>query len=81
MSSQKVSVSICKDKKEDGIYELVDWPRLNDHSCWADGNCALIRKARNKMFEKVSQDPSQSINILTKNQLEEIFIHKKLNAP
>ena len=48
--------------KEDGTYELVEWPRLNDHSCWADGNQALIRKARNEMFEKVSQDPSRSIN-------------------
>ena len=48
--------------KEDGSYELAEWPRLEDHCCWADGNRALIRKARNEMFEKVSQDPSRSIN-------------------
>ena len=47
--------------KEDGSYELAEWPRLEDHCCWADGNRALIRKARNEMFEKVSQDPSRSI--------------------
>ena len=47
---------------ESGTYELVDWPPLNDHSCWADENRALIRKAPNEIFEKVSEDPSRSIN-------------------
>ena len=48
--------------KENGTYELIEWPRLKDHSCWADDNQALIKKARNQMFLKISQDPSQSIN-------------------
>ena len=48
--------------KEDGTYELIEWPCMKDHACWADGNQALIKKARNEMFEKISQDPSRSIN-------------------
>ena len=35
---------------------------MKDHACWADGNQALIKKARNEKFEKISQDPSRSIN-------------------
>ena len=35
---------------------------MKDHSCWADGNQALIKKARNEMFLKIDQDPSRSIN-------------------
>ena len=46
---------------EDGKYELLDWPRSNDHCCWADVTQALIRKARNQMFDKVREDPSRSI--------------------
>ena len=45
---------------EDGSYELVEWPRMEDHTCWADINKARIRKARNEMFEKVQQHPSKS---------------------
>ena len=37
-------------------------PCMKDHACWADGNQALIKKARNEMFLKISQDPSCSIN-------------------
>ena len=48
--------------KEDGSYELIEWPRSKDHSCWVDGNQALIKKARNEMFLKIDQDPSRSIN-------------------
>ena len=33
-----------------------------DHKCWEDGTQALIRTARQKMFEQVSQNPSQSIH-------------------
>ena len=45
---------------EDGSYELVEWPRMEDHTCWADINKARIRKARSEMFEKVQQHPSKS---------------------
>ena len=45
---------------EDGTYELVEWPRLKDHSCWADGNQALHRKARDEMLSKVIEDPTRS---------------------
>ena len=46
--------------KEDGTYELVEWPRMKDHSCWADGNQALTRKAKDEMLSKVTQDPTRS---------------------
>ena len=36
---------------------------LKDYSCWADGNQALIKKARNEMFLKIDQNPSGSINL------------------
>ena len=45
---------------EDGTYELVEWPRSNDHSCWADGQQVLIRKAREEMLSKVEQNPLRS---------------------
>ena len=48
--------------KEDGSYELIEWPRLKDHSCWADGYQALVKKARRTMIFEVSQDPSRSVN-------------------
>ena len=41
-SCNKYLSAIAK-MKEDGTYQLIEWPRLNDHSCWADGNQALIR--------------------------------------
>ena len=49
---------------EDGTYELIEWPRLDDHSCWADGNQALHRKARNEMLSKVTQDPTRSAQLV-----------------
>ena len=48
--------------KEDGSYELIEWPRLKDHSCWADGSQALVQKAKRAMIFEVSQDPSRSVN-------------------
>ena len=45
---------------EDGTYQLVEWPRLKDHRCWADGSQALHRKAMNEMLLKVTQDPTRS---------------------
>ena len=45
---------------EEGTYELVEWPRSKDHSCWADGHQVLIRKAREEMISKVEQYPSRS---------------------
>ena len=48
--------------KEDGSYELIEWPRLKYHSCWADGYQALVKKARRTLIFEVSQDPSRSIN-------------------
>ena len=44
---------------EDGTYELVEWPRLKDHRCWADGSQALHRKAMDEMLSKVTQDPTR----------------------
>ena len=35
--------------KEAGTYDLIEWPPLKDHSCWADGNQTLIRKAKHEM--------------------------------
>ena len=52
--------------KEDGSYELIEWPRLKDHSCWADGSQALVQKAKRAMFFEVSQDPSRSVNQIYK---------------
>ena len=49
---------------EDGTYELIEWPRLDDHSCWADGNQALHRKARDEMLSKVTQDPTRSAQLV-----------------
>ena len=49
---------------EDGTYELIEWPRLDDHSCWADGNQALHRKARDGMLSKVTQDPTRSAQLV-----------------
>ena len=48
---------------EDGSYELIEWPRLKDHSCWADGSQAVVQKARRAMIFEVSQDPSRSVNL------------------
>ena len=31
---------------KDGTYELVQLPCFTDHSCWADGQQVLIRKAK-----------------------------------
>ena len=45
---------------EDGTYELVEWPRLKDHRCWADGSQAHHRKALDEMLSKVTQDPTRS---------------------
>ena len=43
---------------EDATYQLVEWPRLKDHSCWADETQFLHRKARDEMLSKVTQDPT-----------------------
>ena len=40
---------------EDGTYELVEWPRSKDHSCWADSHQVLVRKAKEEMLAKVEQ--------------------------
>ena len=53
--ASKYLSAVAKIKEEDGSYELIEWPRLKDHSCWADGNQALIKKARNEMFLKIDQ--------------------------
>ena len=45
---------------DEATYELVEWPRLKDHSCWADGNQFLHRKARDEMLSKVIEDPTRS---------------------
>ena len=45
---------------EDGTYQLVEWPRLKDHRCWADGSQAHHRKALDEMLSKVTQDPTRS---------------------
>ena len=45
---------------EDGTYELVEWPRLKDHRCWADGSQAHHRKALDEMLSKVTEDPTRS---------------------
>ena len=38
---------------EDATCQLVEWPRLKDHSCWADGNQFLHRKAREEMLSEI----------------------------
>ena len=45
---------------EEGTYELVEWPRSKDHSCWADSHQVLFRKARVEMVSIVEQNPSRS---------------------
>ena len=45
---------------EDGTNELVEWPRLKSHRCWADGSQAHHRKALDEMLSKVTQDPTCS---------------------
>ena len=63
MASKKYLSAITR-ITEDGTYELVEWPRLKDHSCWADGNQALHRKARDEMLSKVTQDPTRSAQLV-----------------
>ena len=63
MASKKYMSAITR-ITEDGTYELVEWPRLKDHSCWADGNQALHRKARDEMLSKVTQDPTRSAQLV-----------------
>ena len=54
---------------EDGSYELIEWPRLKDHSCWADGSQALVQKAKRAMIFEVSQDPSRSVNQIYEEEI------------
>ena len=59
---KKKTVSAFASINENGNYELLEWPHSEDHRCWVDGTEALVRQARQKMFKKVDQDPSRSIN-------------------
>ena len=56
----KIYLSAIARITEEGAYELVEWPRSKDHSCWADGHQVLIRKAREEMISKVEQNPARS---------------------
>ena len=48
--------------KEEGDYELLEWPHSGDHSCLAHGAESLIRQARQEMFKRVDENPSYSMN-------------------
>ena len=60
-TSYNTHLSAIAKIKEDGAYELIEWPRSRDHACWSDGNQALIRQARTEMFTKITENPSRSI--------------------
>ena len=54
-TSYNTHLSAIAKIKEDGSYELIEWPRSRDHACWSDGNQALIRQARTEMFTKITE--------------------------
>ena len=60
-TSYNTHLSAIAKIKEDGAYELIEWPRSRDHACWSDGNQALIRQARTEIFTKITENPSRSI--------------------
>ena len=59
MAPRKYLSAIARITK-DATYQLVEWPCLKDHSCWADETQFLHRKARDEMLSQVSEDPTRS---------------------
>ena len=69
----KIYLSAIARITEEGAYELVEWPRSKDHSCWADGHQVLIRKAREEMISK-EQNPARS-SVQIYEEVRNSFIH------
>ena len=45
----------------DGQYKLKDFPKPEDHICWASGQDISIRAARTMMYKMIEEDPTRPV--------------------